>query len=102
VNEGSKYPITGGEEKAIYCDKGYCARFGEDGNELMIWSDSNNKDESSCYCLDSYNLPAGKGSRFPSMNGGKFDFQVKQFEVYSVMVRININIIYRNNERKDI
>ena len=36
VNEGCKYPITGGDEKAIYCDKITSAIFGEGGNELHI------------------------------------------------------------------
>jgi len=36
------------------------------------------------------------------MNGGEKWFKLKQFEVYSVSVTININIIYRNNERRVI
>lgn len=41
VNEGSKYPITGGDRTAIECNSGYCAVFGTNGNELRIWNDSN-------------------------------------------------------------
>ena len=42
VNEGSKYPNTGGDSHAIKCDSGYCASFGTGGWDLWIKSDSNN------------------------------------------------------------
>jgi hypothetical protein len=83
VNEGSKYPITSGDRWAIRCLSGYCARFGD--GEIAIASDSNNRTDS--YCLanrDSFNLPAAKGSKYPSINGGEHNFQLKQFEVYKV------------------
>ena len=35
----------------------------------------------------SFKLPSAKGSSFPSMNGGEYNFQLKQFEVYKVSVR---------------
>ena len=100
VNEGSKYPITSGGGGAIWCGSGYCAVFGRD--ELVIGSNSNNNTYSFCNAnLDSFKLPAAQGSEYPSINGGEEYFQLKQFEVYSVMVRININIIFRNNEPRE-
>jgi hypothetical protein len=97
VNEGSKYPITSGGERAISCHSWYCALFGY--GELVIWGDSNNNTGSWCDANgDSFKLPAAKGSNHPSINGGEQNFQLKQFEVYKVTVRITINIIFRNNE----
>ena len=67
--------------------------------ELGIASDSNNNTDSYCNANGtSFKLPAAKGSKGPSINGGEFNFQLKQFEVYKVTVRITINIIFRNNE----
>ena len=89
MNEGSKYPITGGEEKAIGFYSRCCAEFGD--RELLIASYSNNNTESWCVAnRDSFKLPAAKGSESPSMNGGEHYFQLKQFEVYKVFVRITI------------
>ena len=100
VNEGRKYLITGGDKSAISCNSDFCALFGTEGNELVIWSDSNCNTDSYCIAgCSSYNLPASKGKEGPSMNGGEEDFKLKQFEVYSVMVRMKIDIRYRNNER---
>jgi hypothetical protein len=102
VNEGSKYPITSGDREAIGCYSGVCAVFGTGGNELCIWSDSNNNTESYCYAnRASFKLPPAKGSEYPSINGGEKNFQLRQFEVYKVSVRITINIIFRNNERRE-
>jgi hypothetical protein len=99
VNEGSKYPITSGDETAIRCNSMGCAWFGAGGDELAIDSDSNSNTYSYCLVnLSSFNLPAAKGSQYPSINGGERRFQLKQFEVYSVSVRISFIIIFRNNE----
>ena len=101
VNEGSKYPITGEDSEAIGCNSGYCAAFGGTGGsrDLVIRSDSKNNTSSYAYAnLESFKLPAAKGSEYPSMNGGKNNFQLKQFEVYSVSVRMTFNTIFRNNE----
>jgi hypothetical protein len=78
VNYGSKYMITGGDKSAISCNSDFCALFGTEGNELVIWSDSNCNTDS--YCLaksSSFNLPASKGKEGPSMNGGEEDFKLK-------------------------
>jgi len=81
VNEGSKYPITSGGEDAIRCDSRCCAWFGN--WDLVIDSDSNNNTDSFCYANeDSFKLPAAKGSKYPSINGGEYKFQLKQFEVF--------------------
>jgi hypothetical protein len=102
VNEGRKYPILFGGTEAIICHSGCCAAFGTGGNELMIYSHSNSHNDSYFYGNGaSFNLPKAKGSKHPSMNGGENKFQLKQFEVYSVSVRISINIIFRINERRD-
>jgi hypothetical protein len=62
VNEGSKYPITGGDRDAINCDSDYCAVFGRSGYDLVIFSDSNNNTDSYCYANEpSFNLPPAKG-----------------------------------------
>ena len=83
VNEGSKYPITSGDRDAIECNSHWCACFGKNGNELVIWNDSNTRTDSYCYANgDSFKLPAAKGSKYPSINGGEYNFQLKQFEVY--------------------
>jgi hypothetical protein len=83
VNEGSKYPITSGDTKAIWCYRDCCAGFGTGGNELCIWTDSNNNTLSYCNANGaSFNLPAAKGSKEPSINGGEHSFKLKQFEVY--------------------
>jgi hypothetical protein len=103
VNEGSKYPITGDDAEAIGCNSGYCAAFGGTGGQrdLVIRSDSNSNSTSYCYAnYDSFKLPPARGSEGPSINGGENNFQLKQFEVYSVLVRININLTFRNNERQ--
>jgi hypothetical protein len=100
VNEGSKYPINSGDTTAIICNSGRCAWFGD--WELRISSDSNNNINSFCSAnRASFKLPAAKGSQYPSINGGKRDFHLKKFEVYKVTVRVIINIIFRNNERKE-
>jgi hypothetical protein len=71
--------------------------FGDD--ELCIYRDSNDNTDSWCYAnRASFMLPAGKGSEYPSINGGEHNFQLKQFEVYKVSVRITVNVIFRNNE----
>jgi hypothetical protein len=89
VNEGSKYPITSGDTEAIQCYSDWCPCFGAGGNELAILSDSNNNTSSYCEANGaSYKLPAAKGSKEPSINGGEHNFQLKQFEVYSVSVKI--------------
>ena len=51
--------------------------------------------ESYSYCYankPSFNLPPAKGEgceeNFSSINGGKFNFQSKELEVYKVYVRI--------------
>jgi hypothetical protein len=64
------------------------ATFGGVGGyvDLEIPSDSNN---TNCWCranLPSFNLPVAPGSKGPSMNGGEINFQLKEFEVYSVKV----------------
>jgi hypothetical protein len=75
VNEGSKYPINSGDRVAIECYNGWCARFGEWGNVLGISSDSNNNTDSYCQANHySFNLPAAKGSLYPSINGGDKNF----------------------------
>jgi hypothetical protein len=75
VNEGSKYPVTSGDTKAIRCHSGYCALFGEKGDELFISSDSNNNTDSCCVSnRASFKLPADKGSQYPSINGGEEHF----------------------------
>jgi hypothetical protein len=82
VNEGSKYPITSGGERAIVCYIDWCAVFGAYW-ELVIESDSNTRTDSCCYANgDSFKLPTAKGSNYPSINGGEEWFQLKQFEVY--------------------
>jgi hypothetical protein len=96
-----KYPFTGGDSKAMECLSGWCAVFGDRGCELAIWSDSNIKTSSFCSANEpSFNLSAAKGTKYPSINGGEKKFQVKQFEVYSVFVRITINIIFRSVEQR--
>ena len=101
VNEGSKYPITSGDGKAIECRSDGCAVFG--WLELGIQSDSNNNTDSYCNAnRASFKLPAAKVSEDPSINGGDHNFQLKQFEVYKVTVRITINIIFRNDERREV
>jgi hypothetical protein len=102
VNEGSKYPITSGEREAIECYSGRCAAFGVGGDELYICSGSNNNTLSYCNAnCSSFKLPAAEGSKYPSINGGEREFQLKQFEVYSVTVRITVIIIFRNNEQRE-
>jgi hypothetical protein len=60
--------------------------------DLGISSFSNNSKESWFNANEpSFKLPADYSSKYPSMNGGEQFFQLKQFEVYSVLVRININ-----------
>jgi hypothetical protein len=100
VNEGTKYPISGGDTAAIQSWSGCCAVFGE--WELAIYSDSNNNTDSYFNAnRASFKLPAAKGSKYPSINGGERYFQLKQFEVYKVSVIITINKIFRNNERRE-
>jgi hypothetical protein len=100
VNEGSKYPITSGYTNAILCYSGICAVFGE--GELVICTDSNNNTNSTCNAnYSSFKLPGAKGSQYPSINAGEYNFKLRQFEVYKVTVRITINIIFRNNERRE-
>jgi hypothetical protein len=94
VNEGSKYPITGGDRKAIECWDGFCALFGTGGScDLVIHSDSNINYDSGCYAQEpSFNLPPAKGEgcekKSSSINGGKVRFKSKEFEVFKVFVRI--------------
>jgi hypothetical protein len=74
---------------AIRCASGWCAVFGN--YELEICSDSNNSNLSYCNAnYDCFNLPAAKGSQYPSINGGEEYFQLKKFEVYRVTVNITI------------
>jgi len=76
VNERKKYPIAGGDRVAIGCYNGCSAYFGT--YDFGIGSDSNNNNRSYCHANEpSFNLPAGKGSKFPSMNGGEHYFQLK-------------------------
>jgi BTB/POZ domain-containing protein KCTD9 len=98
VNENRKFPIMRGGIDAIERRSDLCAVFGD--YELSIYGYSNST--LSSYCLsnrDSFNLPSAKGRKEPSMNGGERNFQLKQFEVYSVTVRVAINIIFRKYER---
>ena len=97
VNEGSKYPITGGDKVAVVYNRDYCAMFG--GGDLVIHSESNKNTHSGCYARSaSFMMP---GILYPLMNGGEEHFQLKQFEVYSVTVRVTINIISRSNEGRE-
>ena len=101
MNEGRKYPITSRDRTAIKCNSGCCAVFGGSAYcwDLVINNDSNNNTKSYCRAEeDSFKLPAAKGSQYPSINGGQMYFQLKQFEVYKVTVRITANILFRNNE----
>jgi hypothetical protein len=78
VNEGRKHPITGADRSAISCNSDFCALFGTEGNELVIWSDANCNTDSYCLAKNpSFNLPSPKGKEGPSMNGGEEDFKVK-------------------------
>jgi hypothetical protein len=94
VNEGTKYPIAGGDRGAIECFKGWCAMFGTSGScDLVIKSQANT---SISFCnanMPSFKLPAAEGSLNASMNGGENVFLLKKFEVYMVFVRNNISII---------
>jgi hypothetical protein len=102
VNEGSKYPIRSGDTTAIRCHSDLCAMFGKGcWNDLGIFSDSNNITYNFCDAnRDSFKLPAAKGSKYPTINGGDNNFKLKEFEVYKVYVRITIKITFRNNERR--
>jgi hypothetical protein len=61
VDEGSKYPITSGKRTAIDCDSRWCARFGTNGEELAISSDSNKNTDSFWNANDdSFKLPEAK------------------------------------------
>ena len=72
VNEGSKYPITSGDETAIRCSSIWCAWFAADWGELVIHSYSNNITYNRCCAnRESFKLPAAKGSKYPSINGGE-------------------------------
>ena len=94
MNEGSKYPITGGDRDAIFCNSGYCALFGgQEGCDLVIKSDSNNHTYSGCSENEpSFKLPPAKGEGCEeyssSINGGNVYFKSKEFEVFKVFVRI--------------
>jgi hypothetical protein len=94
VNEGSKYPITGGDRDAIICASGFCALFGgSDGCDLVIHIDSNNNTLSYCFAnMPSFKLPPAKGEGCEkyssSINGEKTRFTSKEFEVFKVFVRI--------------
>ena len=82
MNEGSKYPITSGDRRAIICDSDVCAAFGW-RHDLVIYSDSNENKHSYCNAnRDSFKLPPAMRCVYPSINGGERDFQLKQFEVY--------------------
>jgi hypothetical protein len=100
VNEGTKYPITGGDRGAIQCHSRYCAVFGTFGQcDLVIYSGSNSNNESYCHSNEpSFWLPAAEGvgcvKDSSSINGGKEFFKSKELEVYRVFVRFIIkNII---------
>ena len=59
----------------------------------MIYSYSNSDTKSWCSAnRASFKLPAAKGRMYPLINGGEDHFKLKQFEVYSVSVRITFNI----------
>ena len=94
MNEGSKYPITGGDRQAIRCGSHFCAGFGKGvWIDLGIYSDSNNNTDSECFAnKPSFKLPPAKGKDCEegssSINGGKSHFKSKEFEVYRVFVRI--------------
>jgi hypothetical protein len=100
VNEGSKYPVTaGGESNAIRCDSGYCALFGTGGWDIWISSESNNNTSSGCRAImPSFKLPAAKGKGCENdssiINGGKYRFKSKEFEVFRVFVRIIFFNVY--------
>ena len=101
VNEGRKYPITSEGTRGIMCSSGCCAIFGHE--EIVINDDSNDSEYNYCFAYrENFILPSSIGSQYPSINGGDKSFQPKQFEVYSVSVRITINIIFRRNEWRDI
>jgi len=62
VNNGSKYPILGGNRVAIECHSDYCACFGTGGNELVIRGDANKDDRSWCNAnKPSFYLQEAKG-----------------------------------------
>ena len=48
VNEGTKYPITGGDRESIVCYSGRCAVFGKGGWELQISTYSNIHNDNFC------------------------------------------------------
>jgi hypothetical protein len=109
---GSKYPITSGERIAIRSRSDSGAKFGED--EIVIYSYYNEETCAPRLNFDrfkytqgkcrkngaSFMLPAAKGSQYPSIAGGEETFLLKLFEVFSVEVRIIINIVFRNNEKR--
>jgi hypothetical protein len=79
VNEGAKYPNTGGDSNAIKCDSDYCAMFGTGGWDMWIKSDSNQNAESGCRASKpSFMLPPAMGegceSDSSTINGGKYRF----------------------------
>jgi hypothetical protein len=77
VNEGKKFPITGGDKTAIKCEAWFCAVFGK--YDLVVNSDSNNNNDSYCAAnKPSFKLPA-KGESYEhhssSINGGVYRFK---------------------------
>jgi hypothetical protein len=75
--------------------------WGSGATELVIGTDSNNNTASLCQASrDSFKMLAAKGSQYPTMHREKKQFQLKQFEVCKVSVRIIIKIVFRNNERR--
>ena len=83
VNEGCKYPITGGGRQAIGCSSQQCAQFGAWRlSDMVIWSESNSNTKSWCYAKRaSFQLPAARGEECEmdssSINGGKRNFKSK-------------------------
>ena len=67
--------------------------FGKKGHDLVIKANSNMKICSYCSANQtSYMLPPAKGESCErgssSINGGKFNFTSKEYEIYKVFVRI--------------
>ena len=101
VNLGAKYPITGDDKGAIGCFPEFAAMFGTGGYWDFVIGDSN-KSTISYVCADmkSFKLPIAEGKEDSSINGGEMNFEAKQIEVYSVIVRMTVtDILFRNNER---
>lgn len=53
--------------------------------EIVIKSCPNINETSYCRAnRESFNLPKSKDSDFPELNGGKYNFSLKEFEVFQV------------------